>query len=112
MAEIKYMVEGVYIKDFGKLAEDVAVVCGAEIVAVERISNGAVVCLEKYFFRKEGYAALTIIVENESERSRATIIGSGGGEGFFNISYGTNSDFVNSAAEALYSCYEFGYKKE
>ena len=61
---------------------------------------------------KEGYAALTIIVENESERSRATIIGSGGGEGFFNISYGTNSDFVNSAAEALYSCYEFGYKKE
>ena len=105
MAEIIYLRNGDYINNYNEIPEYLANQCGAEIVGAEPIVNGVVICLEKFYFRNKSYAALTVIIQNESTGSRATLIGSGGGEGLFNISWGANSDFAVSAANALNTRY-------
>ena len=101
MAEIIYLRNEDYIDDFNGISEYLESECGAELVGSESITGGIVVCLEKYYLRNHSYASLTVIIQNESSGSRATIFGSGGGEGFFNMSWGANSDFAVSAANAL-----------
>ena len=101
MAEIKYMSDGDLITDFDELPKCLAFECEAEVIDVESISNGVVICLEKYYFLRQSHAALTVIVENTTECSKAAIIASGGGDGIFNINYGVHEEFATSAANAL-----------
>lgn len=101
MAEVKYMVDGDYIADFDGMSKCLAFECEAEVVAVENIANGVVVCLEKIYFLDQPHVSLTVIIENSTDGSKATIIGSGGGDGILNINYGNHYEFVTSAVNAL-----------
>ena len=63
--------------------------------------NVYILSMEKYFFRNGSYAGLTVVLTEHGTDKTADIIGSGGGEGFFNVSWGANTDFANSAKEIL-----------
>lgn len=57
---------------------------------------------EKYYLRNGSYASLTVMVTQMSDVQTADIIGYGGGEEIFNISWGANSNFANSAHKILH----------
>ena len=65
--------------------------------------NVHVLTFEKYYFRNGSYASLTVVLTENSDEKTADIIGSGGGEGLFNISWGANSEFTRDAANVLTS---------
>lgn len=67
------------------------------------LQDGQVVLLsfEKFFLRNGSYASLTVMLTEYETVQTADIIGSGGGEGIFNLSWGANSDFAEMAAELL-----------
>lgn len=77
----------------------------AELVAESRrtVGNANVVLLsfEKYYMRNSSYASLTVMLTESDGQQTADIIGSGGGEGIFNISWGANSDFADTAERIL-----------
>lgn len=56
---------------------------------------------EKYFFRNGSYASLTVVLTEKGTNKTADVIGSGGGEGLLNISWGANSNLSNKAIEVL-----------
>lgn len=77
-----------------------------------RSLDGASVVLlsfEKYFFRNGSYASLTVMLTETADTQTADIIGSGGGEGLFNISWGANADFADMAADLLQ---RYGFRRE
>ena len=59
---------------------------------------------ERYYFRNGSYATLTIMLTESGDQQTADIIGSGGGEGLFNISWGANSSFASMAVDLLQQC--------
>ena len=59
---------------------------------------------EKYFFRNGSYASLNVMFTEFDGVQTADIVGSGGGEGLFNISLFANSDFAESAEKVLKNC--------
>ena len=59
---------------------------------------------EKYFFRNGSYASLNVMLTEFDGVQTADIVGSGGGEGLFNISLFANSDFAESAEKILQNC--------
>ena len=59
---------------------------------------------ERYFFRNGSYASLNIMLTEFDGVQTADIVGSGGGEGLFNISLFANSDFAGSAEKVLQGC--------
>ena len=65
--------------------------------------NAVVVLLsfEKYYFRTGSYASLTVMLTQNENEQTVDIIGSGGGEGLFNISWGANSNFAENAVRIL-----------
>lgn len=71
--------------------------------STQTIGNGEVILMvfEKFFMRNGGYANLTVMLTDDGNNKSAVIVGSGGGEGLFNISWGANSDFANEAKEIL-----------
>ena len=56
---------------------------------------------EKYFFRNGSYASLNVMLTEFDGVQTADIVGSGGGEGIFNISFFANSDFAGGAEKVL-----------
>lgn len=66
------------------------------------------IVFEKYYIRNGSYANLCIMLSGRKDKIYADIIGSGGGNGIFNISWGANSDFAQSAGEVLKS---LGFKE-
>ena len=58
---------------------------------------------EKYFMRNGSMAVLTVEVVSDGNSQAATVVGTGGGQGIFNISWGANSDYAYEAAEFLES---------
>lgn len=77
----------------------------AELVAESRrtVGKASVVLLsfEKYYMRNGNYASLTVMLTESDGQQTADIIGSGGGGGLFNISWGANSDFAEDAERIL-----------
>lgn len=57
---------------------------------------------EKHFFRAEGYASLSVFME-ESERFGVDIlaVASGAGQGIYNLKSGVNEDFIREFKEYL-----------
>ena len=45
--------------------------------------------------------ACTIQIVDDGQKKAAVIVGTGGGDGIFNISWGTNSNFACKAANSL-----------
>lgn len=64
---------------------------------------------EKFYFRNGSYANLTVLLTETRVYQTADIIGSGGGEGLFNISLGANAEF---AEKAKYILAEYGFREE
>lgn len=60
--------------------------------------------LKKFFFRNGSYASLTIVLTEFGDKQTAFLVGSGGGEGIFNFSWGANRDYVKSCEKALREC--------
>ncbi len=61
----------------------------------------ALLIFEKYYFRNGSYANLTVLLTETGEKQTADVIGSGGGEGIFNLSWGANSEFAEEAEGIL-----------
>lgn len=64
---------------------------------------------ERYFWRTSSYASLTIMLMDYEGNQTIDIVASGGGEGFFNLSWGANADFAAAAVESLQ---KYGFKEE
>ena len=108
MAEVGYFKRKEPIKNFYEISSSISAKCeGVGVIANPVGKDAFVICIEKYFFRNSSYAALTVILENVSGGSKASVVGYGGGEGLFNISLGANLDFADMAAEVLVT--EFGF---
>lgn len=60
--------------------------------------------LERYFFRNGNYASLTVMLTECEGVQTADIIGSGGGSGFLNLSWGANAKLTKMAQKALQGC--------
>ncbi|MDY2960221.1 MAG: DUF6054 family protein [Hornefia sp.] len=75
-------------------------------LVLKKVRGGAcyrvgLLVFEKYYFRNGSYANLTVMVTDDGNEQIADIIGSGGGEGIFNFSWGANTDFSYMAMEVL-----------
>ena len=65
---------------------------------------------EMYYFRTKSYASLTVVLTEYENRQTACIVGSGGGGGMFNVTYGANRNFVTKCENALKVCgFDFTY---
>lgn len=64
---------------------------------------------EKMYFRNSSYASLAILLTDFDSVQTADIVGSGGGSGIFNISWGANSEFADDAADILR---QMGFEEE
>ena len=56
---------------------------------------------EKYFFRVNSYATLTVLLTEQGETQTAQIVSSGGGNSMSNISLGANQRFAKKCVQAL-----------
>lgn len=80
---------------------------GQLVAEIPRHADGHKVVLlvfEKYYWRNGSYANLTVLLTETPEVQTADIIGSGGGEGLFNFSWGANEHFADEAARILADC--------
>ena len=64
---------------------------------------------EKYYLRNGSYATLAVLLTDFGGIQTADIVGSGGGNGIFNISWGANSEFADDAADILR---QMGFKED
>lgn len=77
-----------------------------------REANGldiALLSFERYYFRNNSYAGLTVMLTESEETQTADVIGFGGGEGLFNFSFGANSETAELAEKLLR---EHGFEAE
>lgn len=80
---------------------------GELVTEIPRHSDGQKVVLlvfEKYYWRNGSYANLTVLLTETPELQTADIVGSGGGEGILNFSWGANEHFAEEAARILAEC--------
>ena len=56
---------------------------------------------EKYFFRVNSYASLTVLLTEQGETQAAQIVSSGGGYSMSNNSLGANQRFAKECVQAL-----------
>lgn len=71
---------------------------------VSHVQDGVGVYLmvfERYFMRTGSYASLTVCITGDEELVYVDGIGSGGGGGIFNISWGSETDFTIMLEEIL-----------
>lgn len=59
---------------------------------------------EKYYFRTNSYASLTILLTEQGTRQTAQIVATGGGSGMANNSLGANRQFARQCVQALEEC--------
>ena len=56
---------------------------------------------EKYYFRNNSSASLTVLLTQKCGIQTADIVATGGGSGIFNISWGANDSFAGKAVKIL-----------
>lgn len=64
-----------------------------------------VMVFEKFYFRNNSTAGLTVTISNDSGATCVNAVASAGGQGLFNISWGANSSFAYQVQRIL-SAYE------
>lgn len=78
---------------------------GAELVAnIRKDVPGMQMILlsyEKFYWRNSSYAGLQVLLTETETQQEATLIGSGGGAGMLNVSWGANQNFAECAEKAL-----------
>lgn len=71
---------------------------------VRHIQDGVgidLIVFERYYMRNGSYASLTVAITGDEESVYVDGIGAGGGGGLFNISWGSESDFVDQLGGIL-----------
>ncbi|WP_088071535.1 DUF6054 family protein [Gottfriedia luciferensis] len=63
----------------------------------------AILVFEKFFFRNNSTATLTVTIDNFSGATFVKCISSGNGEGLFDIGWGAGKSFINSLRKNLES---------
>lgn len=105
MSSVNIKMKGNKVKSVKELSHILESEIRAELVAKSLRSfddaNIILLSFEKYFMRNGSYASLTVMLTENGDLQTADIIGSGGGEGLFNISWGANSDFADMAERIL-----------
>ncbi|MDE5996265.1 MAG: hypothetical protein K2G56_05040 [Eubacterium sp.] len=105
MGSVNIKMKGNKVKSIKELSRILESEIRAELVAKSQRSYDDVhvvlLSFEKYFMRNGSYASLTVMLTENEDVQTADIIGSGGGEGLFNISWGANSDFADMAERIL-----------
>lgn len=65
---------------------------------------------EMFFMRAGGYASLTVVFTEHDGVQTACIVGSGGGRGVVNVSFGANRNCAELCEKALQECgFDFTY---
>lgn len=59
---------------------------------------------EKYYFRVSSYVTLTMLLTSLGDKQTAYVVGSGGGSGLCNWSYGANDKIAKEAKKVLEEC--------
>lgn len=105
MSGITIQMRGQCFDNIGDMAEVLKSQLSAELISenYRRVGlvNVCVLAFEKFFFRNGSYTSLTVVLTEDGENKTADIIGSGGGEGLFNISWGANREIATDAASIL-----------
>lgn len=105
MAEIIKMKKDCALDDMQleQLAEDLRYGLSPEFICGETVCGGSAVLLsfERYFMRNGNYAALTVLLSRETDSTGAVVIGSAGGGGLLNLSWGANRSFAEDAERIL-----------
>lgn len=113
MASVTIRMKGHNAAGIETLADTLKKEINAELISeVWRNTDGMRVVLlsfERYYMRNGSYASLTVMLTENYYMQTADIVGSGGGEGIFNISWGANSNFANMAADVLQ---KYGFSEE
>ncbi|MHB8097159.1 MAG: DUF6054 family protein [Erysipelotrichaceae bacterium] len=58
-------------------------------------------CFEKYYFRNNSYAGLSLLITESNLIQTIDVVGFGGGGGPFNLSWGANEDFLQNVINLL-----------
>ena len=99
-------------ESLSELAEILKREVSAELICEElkSLGSGGVLLLafEKYYFRNGSYASLTVMITEDCGYQSASIIGSGGGEGILNVSWGAIQSFANMALNTLQ---DYGFRQ-
>lgn len=105
MSSVNIRMKGNHSKSIEKTSNILKEEINAQLVAENQRSysdvNVILLSFEKYFMRNGSYASLTVLLTEDEIKQTADIIGSGGGEGIFNLSWGANSDFADMAERVL-----------
>lgn len=105
MSGISIQMEGNNYNSLEGIVRDLKEELNAELICeTYRYIDTVSICVlsfEKFFMRNGSYASLSIVLTDKDGEKTADIIGSGGGEGLFNISWGANSDFAEKAERVL-----------
>lgn len=110
MANVIHMFRDEPIYDYREVLDRLSFYCGGRIVATVPISTFSfVVCMEKYFFRNDNYASVTVVFENINNGNRVTIVGYGGGDGVLNLSFGANYDYAREVIDTIENNYGYYY---
>ncbi|MGO1581142.1 MAG: DUF6054 family protein [Peptoniphilaceae bacterium] len=77
----------------------------------ENIKGVKIVLLnfEKYYFRTGGKAGLSILLTEDNNFQKVSLIGFAGGGGILNITFGANNDFLEKGEEILLG---LGFERE
>ena len=92
------------IKNVGIYLTGETVQCNPPVIAVDNV-NVTTFVFEQYFFRNGSYASLNVTLVNSQGISTVTTVGSGGGSGIMNLSWGAEEDFVNGFWHAFRKSY-------
>lgn len=105
MGSVNIRMKGNHSKSIEKISNILKEEINAQLVAENQRSysdvNVILLSFEKYFMRNGSYASLTVLLTEDEIKQTADIIGSGGGEGIFNLSWGANSNFADMAERVL-----------
>ena len=105
MAGVKILMHGDGSYSLHQIHEKIHYIIGAEEVFQQkhRFGNADVWLLvyEKYFFRVNNFATMTILLTQQENAQSAQIVISGSGESMSNVSYGANRQFARECVKAL-----------
>ncbi|SDB38155.1 hypothetical protein SAMN02910317_01883 [Ruminococcaceae bacterium FB2012] len=63
--------------------------------------NAVLLCFEQYYVRVSNFVSLSVMISHEPDTTRAVIVGSGGGTGVLNLSWGANKSIAEKAEKVF-----------
>ena len=105
MASVQMLLKGSGSHTLTQIHEKIHYIVGAEAVSQQKLRFGEadvwLLVYEKYFFRVNNFATLTVLLTEEAGAQTARIVVAGGGASMSNVSCGANQKFARECVEAL-----------